>query len=134
MSSRMKIFLDANVIFSAANESGNLSRLLMRLAMDHTLVTSDYAHQEAYRNILAKRPQWEQGYQAIIANLTIVSGIDKMTPVPIASKDRPILATAIAEQCDILLTGDKRDFGHLFNQTIGTVTVLTPLMFAQKYF
>lgn len=48
-------------------------------------------------------------------------------------KDRPILATAISEGCDILLTGDKRDFGHLFDQTIGSVTVMTPLMFAARF-
>ena len=48
--------------------------------------------------------------------------------VEIPSKDRPILATAILQGCDYLVTGDKRDFGHLFGQVVGGVEIVTPLM------
>jgi AbrB family looped-hinge helix DNA binding protein len=53
-------------------------------------------------------------------------------PIEFYSKDRPILATAIAANCERLITGDKKDFGHLYNQTINGITILTTLMFAQE--
>ncbi len=39
-------------------------------------------------------------------------------------KDKPILAAAIAAGCAYLLTGDKRDFGHLYGKAVEGVTVI----------
>jgi hypothetical protein len=41
----MKIFLDANVLFSAANHTRNICRLIQRLAASHELFSSEYARQ-----------------------------------------------------------------------------------------
>ena len=41
-------------------------------------------------------------------------------------KDLPILAAAIAARASALVTGDRRDFGHLYGTTIEGVEVLTP--------
>jgi hypothetical protein len=41
-------------------------------------------------------------------------------------KDRPVLAAAIASQCDVLLTGDKRHFGKGFGRSFGGVWVHSP--------
>ena len=41
-------------------------------------------------------------------------------------KHVPILATAIAARASALVTGDRRDFGHLYGTTIEGVGVLTP--------
>lgn len=41
-------------------------------------------------------------------------------------KDAPILATAVFVSTDILVTGDQRHFGNLYNKTIEGVTILTP--------
>lgn len=128
----MKCFLDANVLFSAANESSQLHRFIETLAIDHELITSDYAREEAMRNIRAKRSDWEHGFTIVMQKLTVVQSIDHPLSVEIVLKDRPILATAITEKCQRLITGDKRDFGHLFEKTIQGVTILTPLMFAQE--
>lgn len=126
-----RIFLDANVIFSGANQASNLHRFILRLMKDHELISSEYARQEALRNVLAKRPQWEEGCQTIISRITIVPGTDRVVETRIAEKDRPILASAIAERCDFLITGDKRYFGHLFDQTVGGVLIVTPLVLAR---
>jgi len=45
--------------------------------------------------------------------------------VPLAQKDEPILCGAIIGQADFLLTGDKKDFGHLFGKTVSTVRIVT---------
>ena len=46
--------------------------------------------------------------------------------LPLARKDAPILAAAIQGKVDILLTGDRRDFGYLFGQVLEGVTISTP--------
>ena len=54
----MKMFLDANVIFTAAYSAQGLSRGLFRLAGAGkcTLCTSAFAHEEAVKNIRKKAP------------------------------------------------------------------------------
>ena len=61
----MKIFLDANVLFSASNPVSNIHRFIMLLSDTHQLVTSDYAHEEARRNIEVKRAQWVSTFSDI---------------------------------------------------------------------
>jgi predicted nucleic acid-binding protein len=41
------------------------------------------------------------------------------------SKDAPILAAAVASHCEVLLTGDIADFGHLIGRTLHGVRILT---------
>ena len=125
----MKVFLDANILFSASNADSNTARFVRFLAKKRVAYSSDYAVAEASRNIAAKRPQWSQGYEAIIRDIWIIQSIDRPVPVTIADKDRPILATAIRENCDFLVTGDRKDFGHLFGQTVQATKILTiPMM------
>lgn len=124
----MKIFLDANILFSAAKQDSAMSRFVKYLAQNHTVITSDYAQQEAYRNIAAKREKWQLDYKQILKLVEVVPSVDRQIQVKIADKDRPILATAIAQGCDYLITGDKRDFGHLFGHVVDDVKISTPLM------
>ena len=118
----MKLFLDANVIFSASNLCSQLNQLVRILKERHTVITSTYAQIEAIRNIRAKRPDWEPGYAQIMQGIEVIQSINRPLKIELATKDRPILATAITYKCDYLITGDKRDFGHLFDQTIDGVT------------
>jgi predicted nucleic acid-binding protein len=124
----MKLFLDANILFSASDTGSNLFRLLQFLKTKTTLITSDYAHAEAHRNLHAKRSQWLEGFPQVMDDIEVVPSVDAPVAAEINKKDRPILATAIRQRCDILLTGDKRDFGHLFGRQVETTTVLSPLM------
>lgn len=121
----MKIFLDANVLFSAGKVESDL-RLLLNLLRDegHSLITSHYAYDEAERNISAKRPQWLDSFYHFTAGMHMADGYKLDTAISLDEKDRPILASAILEKCDYLLTGDRQDFGHLYNQTISGVTVV----------
>ena len=41
-------------------------------------------------------------------------------------KDAPIMAAAVSGCVDILVTGDRRDFGHLFGKKVEGVVVLSP--------
>lgn len=40
------------------------------------------------------------------------------------SKDAPILAAAAAARADLLVTGDRSHFGHLFNRCLRDVTIV----------
>ncbi|NDV61716.1 hypothetical protein G0Q06_04565 [Puniceicoccales bacterium CK1056] len=126
----MKIFLDANVLFSSANTGSQVSLLVDELARDAQLITSDYALQEALRNLRLKRPTWINEFNRVCDQLEIVHSVDGPMRIRIASKDRAILATAIKNACDYLVAGDKRDLGHLIGKTTGITTVVTPLQMA----
>ncbi len=120
----MKIFLDANVLFSASNAGSNIHAFIHLISDAHELVTSDYAYEEARRNIYAKRKAWVPTFEVITKSITQLPSAPLYHDVVLVDKDRPILGAAIAHACDYLLTGDKKDFGHLYGTRIDTVTVI----------
>ncbi|MGC9452201.1 MAG: hypothetical protein ACP5I4_12235 [Oceanipulchritudo sp.] len=124
----MKVFLDANILFSAADDRSQVHRFVRFLADKGVAASSDYALAEAARNILLKRPHCAGGLRELAARIAIVQSCDAPVPVRIADKDRPILATAVRARCDYLVTGDQRDFGHLFGQSVGPTRIVTVLM------
>ncbi len=126
----MKVFLDANVLFSASNAASNIHRFLHLLREGCSLVTSMYALQEAERNILLKRPQWARDFRQLIQEIALVADVPLDRDVMLADKDCIILGSAIAAQCAYLLTGDKKDFGHLYGRQIAGVTVVSYTMLA----
>ena len=129
----MKLFLDANILFTAAHNEKGISRGLFLLAERGmcSLVTSAYAVDEAQRNIALKYPALRSVLDTLLDVLTIVrepqpSTVATMANLPLADKDAPILAAAVECRADCLVTGDRRDFGHLFGRVIEGVLVLNP--------
>lgn len=127
----MSIFLDANILFSGSNPASNLHRFLHWLDGKEKLVTSAYAAEEAERNIRVKRPQWLEPFAALMRMVQIVPDKPLSVESSLPDKDKPILGAAIAARCAYLLTGDKRDFGHLYGKQIEGVTVLDVLTLAE---
>ena len=132
----MRIFLDANILFSAAKSDGAVRRLLVLLQQGgHQCVVDAYVVEEARRNIVAKAP----GGSAFLAEL--VAGMERarMLPVdsildatlPLPPKDRPVLSAAIRHRCAILVTGDKRHFGGLFGTAVRGVAIHSPRSLAE---
>ncbi len=125
-----RVFLDANVLFSAAyRPAAKLAHLWSLPGM--RLVSSTYALEEAARNLdedarprLTVLASQLEIFAAEISDLTL--------PVELADKDRPILAAAIASSCDVLLTGDRQHFGKLYGKEIQGVKVQTPAMYLQQ--
>jgi len=129
----MKLFLDANVIFTAAYSAQGLSRALFRLAAAGkcSLCTSAFAHEEAVRNIHIKAHEK-------LADLTVLMKQVEILPephpkwvawaavLPLVRKDAPVLAAALQGKADVFVTGDRRDFGHLFGRVLQGVKILTP--------
>jgi len=123
-----RVFLDANVLYSAAYLEGSGLLTLWRLS-GVELLSSAYAVEEARRNLREDRP----GALARLDNLlrkvrTVDEGEGGDTPgsVQLDAKDWPILLAAVRGNAGFLLTGDKRHFGHLYGQTVRAVTVCRP--------
>ena len=122
---RPRVFLDANVLFSASNAGSNIARLIDLLIEQGEAVTSDFAFEEARRNVGLKRPDWRADLRALIQQIELVPSIQFDLSVSLCDKDTPILCSAIRSGCQYLATGDKRDFGHLYSQTVEGVTIIT---------
>ncbi|MFV2065477.1 MAG: hypothetical protein ACC645_00745 [Pirellulales bacterium] len=128
----MRVFLDANVVFSAANVESNIAELVDLVIRDHTAVTCNFALEEARRNVRLKRPAWAKGLTVLIARLELAHSVLFDLPVELDEKDRPILCAAIRSGCDMLATGDRRHFGHLYEQKIEGLTVVSVFGLAER--
>jgi predicted nucleic acid-binding protein len=120
----MRVFLDANILFSASFAESLLADFLGELKKHAVLLTNAYAKAEAERNVAAKMPTRLAACQ-VADTLELVPLQLFDLPVKLVEKDRPILCGAIAGRADYLLTGDKKDFGHLFGRTVRGVKIVT---------
>jgi predicted nucleic acid-binding protein len=71
-------------------------------------------------------------FRKLIASLKLVPVQLNELTVPLAEKDQPILCGAIAGEADFLLTGDKKDFGHLFGTTVSVVRIVTVQLLVEE--
>jgi uncharacterized protein len=130
-----RVFLDANVLFSAAISSGGASRAIFELAEQHPkvlkVVVSEYAITEALRNLQQKRSE------AVSDLLLLINGrrftqeppqvlIDRLRELVSDSKDVPIVAGAVWARADLLVTGNSRHFGKLYGNHVGGCLILPP--------
>lgn len=127
-----RVFLDANVIYSAAYRAASPLRRLWQLE-DVELWTSDYAAAEAIGNLSEDRPDRVADLHGLLGQMHIEAQTAADAPltedVRLAAKDRPILHAAIRVGARFLLTGDKTHFGPHFGRTCGGVTILPPSEF-----
>lgn len=133
----MRIFLDANVLFSGAKSNGAVRAFLVQLkASGHDLVADGYVVGEARRNLEAKFPAALKDFEALMRDVEASAKVCGPLPVEITpelpEKDRPILAASIHHRCRVLLTGDKTHFGPLYGRTIEGVEIHSLASFASK--
>jgi predicted nucleic acid-binding protein len=132
----MRIFLDANVLFSAAKSDGSVRELFRRLlAAGHECWADDYVVIEARRNLASKGPEALAVLDTLLADLHLAAA---QVPGPrvrdvswLPDKDRPVLAAAMRLKCEALVTGDRTHFGAGYGQTFGGVTIHAPRSLAE---
>jgi predicted nucleic acid-binding protein len=133
----MKVFLDANILFSAAKTDGAV-RAMLRLLLDrgHEAWADAYVVAEARRNLVAKGPQALEVLDALLAHLRLAVASPGIGPAEqlawLPEKDRPVLAAAIRQGCDALVTGDRTHFGAGYGRTFGGVTIHSPRSLAER--
>jgi uncharacterized protein len=133
----LHVFLDANVLFTAAYSPDGLSALLIELgAVERVrLLTSPLAVIEARRNLEAKGTTALPAFERNLAAIEVVTepapaDVERLTPKDLSAKDRPLLAAAIAARATHFVTGDRRDFGPwMTRRSALPIRVLTPRQF-----
>lgn len=120
-----RLFLDANVLFSAAYKAdARVSRLWV--LNDVVLCSSRYALEEAKFNL---------GDEDQKARLARLSGSIQFFDAPpdghlrgtsLPEKDMPILLAAIEARATHLLTGDIRHFGPYLGKKIAGIAIVLP--------
>ncbi len=112
------LFLDANVLFTAAHRPEGKAALVLILATEgHWKVcTSPLAEEEARRNLARKFPTCLPELARLLKALDrIPNGDGQSCPLPLPTKDRPILESALWAGATHLLTGDVKDFGRFMD-------------------
>jgi hypothetical protein len=136
----MRVFLDANILFSAAKSDGAIRQLLRHLTLaQHTLVADSYVQLEAQRNIAAKADaQAVRDLDALLSKVDISAAqFTQSSPALQAAalwlpeKDRPVLLAAMVLACDVLVTADSTHFGPGYGKRFEGVTVCSPRQLAE---
>ena len=123
----MRIFLDANILFSAAYDPRSSHYVLIQTGQEAgwVFITCDWAWLEAERNLFLKRP-------SALRNLRILSRWVETIPavtegncsLHLPNKDKPIFLSAVQARATHLLTGDFKDFGTHMNKPHKTRGIL----------
>jgi len=123
----MRVFLDANVIFTAAHNPRGKAAFVIELgqAGHFSLFTSDAALWEAERNLAAKYPESASLFADLTGRITQVTA-DLSAPFPdgLPAKDAIIFQAAVTCLATHFLTGDTRHFGTLMNRPHVTSSIL----------
>lgn len=125
----LRIFFDSSVLIAGAFSQKGASYILLQLA-NLTLIDGRISGDvgiESERNVLAKLPAALPLLRILINDaLTIgppLSNEQLQQALPYADpKDAPILAAAIAQQCQYLVTLNEKDFWPL----PATITIIRP--------
>ena len=126
----MRIFLDSSVVISACGSERSLSRLIFEIAAERGwfLVSAAYCRAETVKNLtkipLAASKCWKD-YQHRIEWLP--NALTTRRPLLLtASKEKPVLVSALAAECETFLTLDRGDFSLLLGTEVYRMLVTTP--------
>jgi predicted nucleic acid-binding protein len=120
-----RLFLDANVLFSAAYKVE--TRLLQLWKVKNVvLCSSRYALEEARINFETEEQRDRLlKLSRALQIVDVVTGSSQLRTV-LPEKDQPILLAAIEAHATHLLTGDIRHFGRYLGRKIEGVRILLP--------
>jgi hypothetical protein len=132
----VRVFLDANILFSAAKTAGAVRELLARLeAGSHVLCADAYVVGEARRNLSAKGPEALAALETILGRVETSAFLPAVLPARVAAlvheKDRPVVAAAVRLRCDALVSGDRSHFGALYGKELLGVAIHSPRTLAE---
>lgn len=116
----MRIFLDANILFTAAHKpTGNAASIIQYGTAKDSLsfYACDLALEQAKRNLISKHSTGLLELEKLLDKIEITAtGHHFPCPIDLDEEDRIIFATAIHFQATHFLTGDIKDFGPYLNQ------------------
>ena len=128
----MRIFLDSSVILAACRSNSGASRAIFDMAVNQgwKLLASPGVRDEVEKNLskfsFDSTSVWV-GLRSRFFLVDDVVSIDRALVFP-ASKDRPVLVTALA-WADVLLTLDREDFIKVLGSSCYGMPILLPAEF-----
>lgn len=129
----MRVFLDSSVLIAASlSEEGGSHWIARRgvLAGWH-LITAEYCVAEVEKNLprLSELEQlrWTCRVRPRIEAVETRLALDRPL-VFSASKDRPVIISALAARCDVLVTLDQHDFARWLGSEIYGLRIMRPAM------
>jgi len=128
----MRVFLDANILFSAAKPKSRIRALIGLLSRHGGCMTNAYAVEETRRNLALKEPAQVNELEKLAHALEMVTALRLELEIQLPPKDVPIFGGASAGNATHLLTGDERDFGAYFGKTIQRVKIVSPRLLADE--
>ena len=129
----MRVFLDTNVLASAAATRGLCADVLREVLTSHELLTSKQVLSELERVLRTKFDvprDLIDDFMGLMRQDTVLAEPEPLLDIEIDDKDDvPILSAAISAAADVFVTGDKEilDLGQ-----IGRLTILSPRQFWEK--
>lgn len=123
-----RLFLDANILFSAAYRADSGLLILWKIA-EVALCSSRYAVEEARINLDQESQRGR--LKKLASRLQLFDASERSLPkdISLPEKDRPILLAAIEARANYLLTGDVRHFGAYFGRKIEGLIILLPAQY-----
>jgi putative PIN family toxin of toxin-antitoxin system len=129
----MKVFLDTNVLASAATTRGLCADVVREVFASHDLFISDQILNElkgVLRTKFGVGQDLIDDFIELLKQDTILTSPTQLPDVELQDKDDlPIVGAAIAAGADVLVTGDKEllDLGHVNN-----LDILSPRQFWER--
>jgi len=120
-----RLFLDANVLFSAAYraDAGLVAFWKLKGAI---LCSSHYAMEEARINLVDKTQRRRLARLARRVRLFDTAPRELPSGLSLPEKGTPIMLAAIQARATHLITGDVRHFGPYFGKEIEGVLIISP--------
>ncbi len=107
----MKIVLDTNVLIAALIARGTCHELLEHCAVRHDLYTSEFILNEVQEKLIEKfgySPELStEAVDVLRTEMTIANAQKLERPICRDPDDDNIIATAVAGNCDCIITGDE---------------------------
>jgi predicted nucleic acid-binding protein len=127
----MRLFLDSSVLLAAVGSESGASRFVVENAEQQgwILLTAPYCTAEALHNLPKFGPVsgsvWRKEIVPRLEIVPTVVSLDKALVFPKA-KDRPVVLSALAAECEVLLTLDRRDFERWLGRQVYSLRLLMP--------
>jgi len=126
-----RLFLDANVLFSAAYRPDARLLQLWKLP-DVALCASHYVIEEARINLAELDQRERLGRLTRVLHLFDAVAGKIRREISLPEKDVPIMLAAIEAHATHLLTGDVRHFGRYFGKRIGGILIMLPAAYLRS--
>ena len=137
---KLKVFLDSNVIFSAAYSGKEKSRSYLFFELQTLNIIKIYISNlvkfESIHNIKIKKPEKLDFLNELLSKADIIEDVDVYYEFAknLPENDRIILSSAVYHDIDFFITGNTKDFLTFYNKKLKNTLILTPKDFLELTF